>query len=74
MKKEFVDSSNKIITSCPKCQNQASLYLISSNQLKTGTQVQWCENCELPYLVDIKTELTCEVYYYSCEKVKENSK
>lgn len=64
----FIDSDNKIITSCPHCGNQHTLYLISRNNLVSGLQCQYCENCDLPYIVDVKTELKVNIEVFSCKK------
>lgn len=64
----FIDSANKIITSCPICGNQHILYLIRANNLISGPEVQYCENCDLPYIVDVKTELKANIEVYSCKK------
>jgi ssDNA-binding Zn-finger/Zn-ribbon topoisomerase 1 len=64
----FIDSENKIITSCPVCGNQHRLYLIKANNLVSGPQVQYCEICDLPYIVDLKTELKVNIEVFSCKK------
>jgi len=71
MKEAFIDANNKIITSCPNCGNQNAVYLIIRGEIRTGLDTQWCDNCELPYVVEIETELTCKIQYYSTEKVKD---
>ena len=66
--KRFVDSTFKIITECPKCSNQHTLYLIKCNSLIDGLQTQWCENCNLPYVLDVETELICKAKTYGCKE------
>ena len=70
MGEAFIDSDNKIITGCPKCGNQNAVYLICSNQIKDGFKTEWCDNCKLPYVIELKVELTAQIRYYSCKEEK----
>jgi hypothetical protein len=70
MEEAFIDSDNKIITSCPDCGNQERLYLIQSNQIISGYHTQHCENCNLPYVVNVETELKANIEVFSCKKAK----
>ena len=71
MKEAMIDSDNKIITVCPNCDNQHSLYLIHKNFLVDGYQVQPCDNCGVPYVIYLETELTAKFKVFKCEKLKE---
>ena len=70
MEEQMVDADNKIVVSCPKCCNQNAIYLIVGSKIQEGMNVQWCDSCCLPYIVDIKTKLLCEIEYYTTERVK----
>lgn len=72
MNDEIIDADYKIITSCPDCDNQSALYLIKCNRPIDGTEVQWCDSCSKPYIVDVKIEMTCKVEYYRTDKVKQS--
>ena len=69
----FVDSENKIITSCPDCGSQDCLYLISANQIKEGYQVQECTVCNKPYVIYLKSELVVHGIGYKCEEIKQSA-
>ena len=71
MRKEFIDEEDKIITSCPECGNQSAFYLINLHNIRSGFQVQYCDNCNNPYIVELETELTCKTRTYKCIEVKE---
>lgn len=67
MKEEMcVDSVPKIITSCPKCGNQHELYIIDRLRIINGLYPKWCENCKLPYVVDVEVEVKCMAETYKC--------
>jgi Zn ribbon nucleic-acid-binding protein len=64
----FVDSDNKIITSCPKCDSQDCLYLIKNNTIVDGYQTIHCGECQTPYVVFVETELKINIEVFSCKK------
>jgi Zn ribbon nucleic-acid-binding protein len=64
----FVDSDNKIITSCPNCDSQDALYLVKGNQIISGYQTIHCGECQTPYVVDVQSELKINIEVFSCKK------
>ena len=67
--KAFIDSENKIITSCPDCGNQSAFYLIRGSQIIHGYHVQHCENCNKPYVIDLEVELTVKIQVWKCSEI-----
>ena len=57
----------KIIVVCPKCGNQNVIYLIHLNRLiEHELKAQWCDNCKLPYVVEIECNLSYKARTWSC--------
>ena len=72
-KEQFVDGDYKIIVECPECGDQTAIYLIRCNQIIKGYCPQYCDNCKMPYLVEVKTDLTCTSRTFGCHQIIEKS-
>lgn len=67
----FIDSENKIVTECPDCHQQSFIYLIRNNTLTKGYQVEHCDFCNNPYVIDLEVKLTAKICVFKCEEIIE---
>lgn len=63
----LIDSAYKTIVSCPDCGNQNVLYLVRRSELLEGLQNLWCDQCNKPYVVDVKCELKAKIKVWGCK-------
>lgn len=68
----FIDCDNKIITECPECSEQHCLYMITGNKIMDNLQIQYCDNCHKPYVVELDVTFEAKIETYGCYKTKRN--